>query len=452
VSLRSRLFLGIAGTVLVSLVVTVVAGALLTRRSLEQAGIHALERQAELIAAQRRDDPALGTRELGEFLATDEQRLAIVTPAQAELLLPESGAAHLRSRGTASGSVDVRGTRFLYAARRNAAEAIVLLRPASRQAADWTPFALGLGLAGLVGAVLAAGVALLLARAVARPVARVSDASRALAAGGTPERLPLSGPREAATLAASFNHLSDELARAQDAERSFLLSVSHELKTPLTAIRGHAEALEDSVLEPAAAATVLQREAHRLERLVGDLLDLARLRRRSFSVRSEILDVADTAVGAFERYEGAARGFGVGLQVLAEPDALAVGDPDRALQALSNLVENALRSTPRGGTVRILAGPGRLDVVDDGSGIEEVDLAHAFDRFYLYDRATDPRRVGTGLGLAIVRELAEAMDGSAEVRSEPGVGSTFTIRLPTPPGIAVPDDGRRPAFVRVARS
>ncbi|HEY7345291.1 MAG TPA: hypothetical protein VH620_07000, partial [Gaiella sp.] len=187
-SLRSRLFLGIAGTVLVSLVVTVVAGALLTRRSLEQAGIHALERQAELIAAQRRDDPALGTRELGEFLATDEQRLAIVTPAQAELLLPESGAAHLRSRGTASGSVDVRGTRFLYAARRNAAEAIVLLRPASRQAADWTPFALGLGLAGLVGAVLAAGVALLLARAVARPVARVSDASRALAAGGTPER------------------------------------------------------------------------------------------------------------------------------------------------------------------------------------------------------------------------------------------------------------------------
>ena len=163
----------------------------------------------------------------------------------------------MRAGAVASGSVDVRGTRFLYAARRNGGEAIVLLRPASRQAADWTPFALGLGLAGLVGAVLAALVALFLARAVARPIARASDASRALAAGERPEALPVSGPREASTLATSFNHLSNELARTQDAERSFLLSVSHELKTPLTAIRGHAEALEDGVLEAPGAAAVI---------------------------------------------------------------------------------------------------------------------------------------------------------------------------------------------------
>ena len=243
-SLRSRLFLGIAGTVLVSLLVTVVAGALLTRRSLEEAGVHALERQVELIAAQRRADPGRRTQdELGQFLATDEQRLAILTPSQAALLLPGAGAERIRSGAAASGSLEVRGTRFLYAARRNGNEAIVLLRPASRQAADWTPFALGLGLAGLVGAALAAVVALLLSRAVARPVARVSVGSRALAEGERPERLPVTGPREAATLAASFNHLSDELERTQEAERSFLLSVSHELKTPLTAIRGLAVAL-----------------------------------------------------------------------------------------------------------------------------------------------------------------------------------------------------------------
>jgi signal transduction histidine kinase len=137
---------------------------------------------------------------------------------------------------------------------------------------------------------------------------------------------------------------------------------------------------------------------------------------------------------------------------MAEPGSAAVGDPDRVLQALSNLVENALRSTPRGGTVRIVAGPGRLEVVDDGPGVDEADLPHAFERFYLYDRLRGERQVGTGLGLAIVRELAVAMGGSAEVRSEPGVGSTFIIRLPLPVGTPGPREGERPAFVLIARS
>ena len=431
-NLRSRLFLGIAGTVLVSLVVTVVAGALLTRRSLEEQALSSLERQVELIATQRREAPARDVEtELGRFLATDEQRLAIVSPAQAELLLPEQGSERLSRDGRASGRVDVRGTEFLYAARRTEAEAIVLLRPAAQQAADWRPFVLGLALAGLVGALLAGGVALVLARAVARPVTRVAAASGALAAGERPQPLPVVGPREVAALAASFNDLAEELHRTQDAERAFLLSVSHELKTPLTAIRGHAEALGDGVLDATAAGTVIEREARRLERLVGDLLDLARLRRRTFSVRAAPVDLDELAASAVERHHAAARGFGVELAAMPEPEARAVGDPDRILQAVSNLVENALRSTPTGGTVRILAGPGRLDVVDDGPGIAEEDLPHAFERFYLYDRVRDGRRVGTGLGLAIVHELAEAMGGEATVRSTVGVGSTFSLVLPT---------------------
>ena len=187
VSLRSRLFLGIAGALIVSLVVTVVVGALLTRRSLEANAVSALERQAGLIAAQRREDPGQGVDDqLGRFLATDEQRLAILTPAQADLLLPDAAAGRLRRDHTASGSVDVRGTRFLFAARESDGEAIVLLRPAASQQADWRPFALGLATAGLVGAALAAAIAFLLARGVARPVARVSAASRALASGEAP--------------------------------------------------------------------------------------------------------------------------------------------------------------------------------------------------------------------------------------------------------------------------
>ena len=268
-------------------------------------------------------------------------------------------------------------------------------------------------------------------------------------------RCPTDGPPEVARLATSFNDLSTELERTQAAERSFLLSVSHELKTPLTAIRGHAEALDDGVLEPASAGAVIEREARRLERLVGDLLDLARLRRRSFSVAAEPIDLGDVAVSAFERHEAAARSFGVALHLMAEPDAVAIGDHDRVLQALSNLVENALRTTPRGGSVRILAGPGRLEVVDDGPGVDDADLPRAFERFYLYDRSGDGNRVGTGLGLAIVRELAEAMDGAVDVRSQVGVGSTFTILLPPPRGRAggrrAPETRLRPRRPLIAR-
>ena len=156
-SLRSRLFLGIGATVIVSLVVTVTAGALLTRRSLEDSAVRALARQVDLIAAGRQDAPEQSAdAALGRFLATDQQRLAILTPEQAALLLPDAGAERIRTGLPASGSVDVRGERFLYAARSTGTEAIVLLRPADRQAADWWPFVVGLALAGIVGAALAA--------------------------------------------------------------------------------------------------------------------------------------------------------------------------------------------------------------------------------------------------------------------------------------------------------
>jgi two-component system sensor histidine kinase BaeS len=119
--------------------------------------------------------------------------------------------------------------------------------------------------------------------------------------------------------------------------------------------------------------------------------------------------------------------------VAAEPAATAAGDQERVLQAVSNLVENALRCTPAGGAVRVLAGPGRIDVVDDGPGLEPAEIERAFDRFYLYERYGGERPVGTGLGLAIVRELAEAMGGTVEARSVSGVGSTFSILLPAGP-------------------
>ena len=431
-TLRARLFAGVAATVAASILVTVVVGGALTRRSLDQDALRSLSRQIDLIAAQRSGTGTQpGARSVGSFLATEQERLAILTPNQAELLLPTDGATAVRSgNGVATGAVELHGTRYLYAARRNGAEALVLLRTARSQASDWRPFVVGLTIAGAIGAALAALVAFALARAVARPISRVADASRRLASGEDPGQLPVGGASEVATLSASFNHLSSELSRAQDAERAFLLSVSHELKTPLTAIRGHAEALVDGVLEPGAAGEVIEREAGRLERLIRDLLDLARLRRRSFSAGHGAVDLGDIVRETVARFEPAAQQLGVSLSAVVEPHSSAKGDSDRIVQAISNLVENALRCTPRGGAVNVLAAPGRVDVVDDGPGLEPEDIEHAFERFYLWDRYAGERPVGTGLGLAIVRELAEAMGGSVEVRSAPGVGSTFSILLP----------------------
>lgn len=431
-SLRSRLFVGIAATVAVSIAVTLAVGALLTRRSLDEDARRSLARQADLVAAQHEVTPieGKGSAQIGRFLATEQQRLAVLTLAQAELLLPPGGAADLRSRGSAEGTVEVRGERFLYAARTANGDAVVLLRSVRNQSADWTPFLAGLGLAGLVGALLAAFVALALARAVARPVTRVADASRRLAAGASPDPLLVEGPEEVRQLATAFNELSEELHLAQDAERAFLLSVSHELKTPLTAIRGHAEGLSDGVVEAERAGGVIEREAQRLERLIRDLLDLARLRRRSFSVTTQPVDLGEIALEAVARYEPQSHAFEVALDAAVVPGAGALADPGRTLQALSNLVENALRCTPPGGTVRIAASRGRLDVADDGPGIEAGDLDRAFERFYLWDRYGADRPVGTGLGLAIVAELTHAMGGNIAVSSEPGRGSTFSLLLP----------------------
>ena len=434
-SLRARLFVGIAATVAVSVVVMLAAGAALTRRSLDDDARRSLSRQVDLIAAQHVATPLPrgATTDIGRFLATEQERLAILTPAQAELLLPQSAADILRATGRAGGTVDVRGEPFLYAARLAGGDALVLLRSARNQSADWTPFLVGLGLAALLGVLLAAVVAFLLARAVARPVTRVAAASRRLAEGESPAPLPIEGATEVRQLSTAFNELSDELHRAQDAERTFLLSVSHELKTPLTAIRGHAEGLSDGVVAPERAGEVIEREAQRLERLIRDLLDLARLRRRSFAVVPAPIDLGEVATDAVGRYEQRARAFGVELELRIEADARAIADAGRALQALSNLLENAIRCSPRGATVELVAAPGTLAVVDNGPGLAAEDLARAFERFYLWDRYGADRPVGTGLGLAIVAELATAMGGDVTVESTPGDGSTFTLRLPPAP-------------------
>ncbi len=241
---------------------------------------------------------------------------------------------------------------------------------------------------------------------------------------------------ELADLARSLNGMAVELESARLTERQFLLSVSHDLRTPLTSIRGYATALTDGTIpgspEQARAGEVITAEAERLHRLVADLLDLARIDAHQFSLTPRPIDVAATVRTAVEAFLPAAAGLGVALTVDA-PSALAgTGDPERLAQIVANLVENALKYAHERIDVGLRdVGGGVLEVrvVDDGPGIEPGEEQRVFERLFV-SRAVPGRSVGTGLGLAIVGELAGAMGGSAAVDPSGVGGATFVVRLP----------------------
>jgi len=429
-----RLFLAIGLIVVLSVGLTLGVGVMLTHRAVERATLQDVSHQADLLAGRERLAllPFAHLHGLRPFLARQRESVVAAPLDRASDYLSERDLRGLHARGHVEGTVRVHGEDWFFGARPVAGQAFVLLRPKRLGWPTWAPFVDGLLIAGVAGAALAAVGSFLLARRIARPVRRVASASRSLARGARPESVPLEGANELIVLASSFNELADQLERAKAAERSFLLSVSHELKTPLTAIRGYAEAIADGAVASSDAGETIRREAGRLERLVGDLLDLARLNRSEFSIHSGEIDLAVLAKEAQRRYLGTARSFGVELSIDAEVPALAVGDADRVLQVISNLVENALRLVPPGGCVCILAERGGLTVEDTGPGVRPEELPHAFDRFYLWSRYGGERRVGTGLGLAIVKELTEAMGGTVEVYSAHGEPTRFVVRLAAP--------------------
>jgi signal transduction histidine kinase len=437
-SLRARLFAAIAVIVALAVAVTLGLGLVLTRRAVEDATLKDLGHQAALIVGEERNalSPLTHLPDLRPYLERQHERY-LLDPS----VLPEHAQRDLARGRLVTGSVTVDGRAYYYAAEPVGSRAFILLRPKSLTTPRWTPFVEAIVIAALVGGVLAGAAAYLLARRIVRPVARVAAASRSLAAGRRPDPVPVEGGAELETLAVAFNDLAEQLARAREAERSFLLSVSHELKTPLTAIAGYAEALRDGAVSANDAAETIVAEAERLGRLVGDLLDLARMNRTDFAVHPTEIDLGEVAADAVRRYQPQASAFDVSLSAVSEGAAPAIADADRVLQIVSNLVENALRLTPPGGEVRVVAGRGVVRVEDTGPGLRGDDREHAFERFYLHSRYGRERPVGTGLGLAIVKELTQAMGGTVEVASEPDRLTVFTVRL------AVPAQTRTPASV-----
>jgi len=441
-SLRTNLFVATVLVVALSVGLMLVVGALLTRRQVEHATLEGLSHQADVLAARE----LVAVFPLGHLAVLNkrvlnrqqERAVAVKNLRRPSRYLSNEDLGLVRSGKSVDGTAEINGTDYFFAARKINNQALVLLRPRSRGNSAFYPFLIGLLIAAAAGIGLAAIAAYLLARRIARPVRRVVDATRHLAEEREAEPVPIEGAYEIASLARAFNEMAAQLAKARAAEKQFLLSVSHELKTPLTAIRGYAEGVTDGAFDPDEAIATISSEAARLERLVRDLLDLARMNRTDFSIHRQTVDLAEVAREAVQRYEAQARDFDVTLEAFAPAPAPAVADPDRILQVTSNLVENALRLTPPQGVVRVTAEPGAIIVEDTGPGLKQEDLGRAFERFYLYSRYASDRSVGTGLGLSIVKELTQGMGGSVEVESREGQagGTRFTVRLQREKGSA----------------
>lgn len=422
-TLQRRVLGYLALAAIASCALTVAVGVVLVRHKIASQRLAALQNQADVLAVLGGAPGALGAGE--HVYGVGSGRARRLGPIRAAAVL-----AAIPAAGDAQGTASVLGHDLLYAARSTLAGRIVLVRSARLAFAEWRPFLSSLVLAGLGGALLAVVLSYLLAGRLTRPLAELSAATARLAGGERDVAVPVRGRDELAGLAGAFNQMSSELGRAREAQQSFLESVGHELKTPLTSIRGYAEAVHDGAVTPVDGSSVIAAEAVRLERMVQDLLDLGRLGRAGFSVAREPVDLAAVTARAVARHLPRARAVSVELSSSAADGALAIGDADRLLQATSNLIENALRVTPAGGSVTARAEPGRITVADTGPGLAPEDLPRAFERFYLHERHRSERVVGSGLGLAIVKELVVAMGGSVEAANAPGGGAVFTLRLP----------------------
>jgi two-component system sensor histidine kinase BaeS len=302
---------------------------------------------------------------------------------------------------------------------------------------------LGLALGILAGIGLGVPLGLALTRVVLRPLDRMVATSEAIAAGELDLRLRLPpGRNEVARLGHAFDHMVDRLGTALESQRRFVADASHEMRTPLTALQGLSELLlmgadrgDASAVQRTARS--MYNELGRLGRLVADLLTLSRLdTAKAADTPRTTVDAARVLTEVAEQMAALAADREVALHVDAPAPLLLPADPDRLKGVILNLVDNALRYTPPGGsvTLRGTADPAarqvRLQVADTGAGIAPADLPHIFDRFYRGDASRARATGNSGLGLAIGRAIVEAHDGTIAVESQPGAGTCFTITLP----------------------
>lgn len=451
--MRRRILAAIVGTAALAVLLAGVGTYLLLVGQADRRAEATLRSEAESVAglidlSRNQQTGALNQKRITDGLRLEGIGVVRVRPTGTLAGTPPDGiaAAQLDEQALLDGTtISGRRRGLVWAAspvatRTGGAFVVVLTRSADRPRPPIGWFLVG----GAVALGVGAAVAGALSANLTRPLRQANAATQRIAQGDLTARLPEPPPTaddEVAELARSINSMAAALEHSRGLERQFLLSVSHDLRTPLTSIRGYAEAITDGTAPvPAEAARVIGQEANRLGRLVADLLDLARLDADGFRFAPQVVPVGEVADEVGEGFRPTAESAGIELVVAASVDGTeARVDPDRLAQALANLVENGLKFASS--RVAIDAGPaagGRVEltVVDDGPGIAPGDLELIFDRLYVADRRPGRGPGGSGLGLAIVRELVVAMGGTVRATSPAfpdGSGARFTISLPAAP-------------------
>jgi signal transduction histidine kinase len=302
-----------------------------------------------------------------------------------------------------------------------------------------------MAVAGGIALVTSIVLSFVIARWIAAPLDRIAAASRAVAAGDYEQELEIAGPQEIQTLAIAFNDMLQEVDASHRSQRDFVANVSHELKTPLTSIRGFAQAILDGTAsdpdEQKRAARVIRDESDRLQRLVKDLLDLARLDSGQIEFDFQRVDLSALLSAVVERLSVKSRQAGVRVSLTIPEFPVLVGDGDRLAQVFTNLIDNAIKHSRRDGQIRVwgevAAGWVSVHVDDRGAGIPAADLERIFERFFMVDKARSGGvDRGTGLGLAISQEIIREHNGYISAQSKIGQGSRFSVQLP----VVRPDD------------
>ena len=328
----------------------------------------------------------------------------------------------------AASPIDIQGNRF---------GAIIVAKPSADLEERWPVLLERMAIAFLIGLAVAAGLVWYLSRRLTKPVLALSRAADEVAAGRYDAELPQAHSRdEIGHLTERFAEMTEKLAESQRRERNFLMVVSHELRTPLTAIRGHVEALREGIAQDEetreASLRVIGAETDRLTRLVGDVLDLARIDAHQFTLEEEEVELRRLLEQAYESFGEEARRRGIEYECSLDADPVLETDGDRVLQIVSNLLDNAFAWTPDGGRIDLglskTNGTIAVSVSDTGPGIGPEERERIFRPFW--SRAGE----GTGLGLPIARELANALGGELTLESQVGKGSRFELRLPSGSG------------------
>ena len=373
---------------------------------------------------------------LGDTEAGTVSRAGQVTGPAAELLparLVREGARGFKVSATVRGP---QGLTLVEIRAKRGGGSLVLALPRDSVEAQAQGSLLRIGLALLIGLVVAILAGALLSRWLARPLIGVARTAARIARGERGVPVDTTGPAEVTAVVDALSALDGALASSEARQREFLLSISHELRTPLTALRGYAEAISDGMVGPAdlpGVGEVLIAETTRLDSFVADLLELARLEADDFTISPVDVHLAELLRASRDAWLGRAAGLGVQL-VVETQDVTLCSDPRRLRQIVDGLVENALRVTPEGSSIRIAgwadAAGIAIEVRDGGPGLTAEDAAQAFERGVLRERYRDSRPVGTGLGLSIAARLVGRLGGSIRAGTAVSGGAVFTVTLP----------------------